>query len=281
MARVLYCVPAWWSGVWHRFMLLDQIRSFTDHFGYDLKFLWGASDGVAFCKFEDLFSPIRGIKVTNVSDEVVRNLERITATGTALSFDGRPLRVFRSGAALSEHMLLYDNPQAAESLEKMVPPERRAAKALRATAAPAIQAQINRFVKHHNIPARLGIRVRVTECLLERRKPHRVHRELNDAVRSIIHFPWHTKVFIVTDSEYVQQVLASHFYDSVFFQKRFDLRECGSRYVHRHDREAMFTFLKEVMCLCTCRKIINVGGFFNQQSVDEKIVWAYYNASLL
>jgi hypothetical protein len=48
--------------------------------------------------------------------------------------------------------------------------------------------------------------------------------------------------------------------------------EPTGRYVDRQDKEAMFTFLKEVECLCQCRNIINSGGFHQDSSVRHKIL---------
>ena len=54
--------------------------------------------------------------------------------------------------------------------------------------------------------------------------------------------------------------------DAAWLSKEFDLAENGSRYVHRSDKAAMFTFLKEALCLCACRRVINIGGFLNDQA---------------
>jgi len=34
----------------------------------------------------------------------------------------------------------------------------------------------------------------------------------------------------------------------------------------------MFTFLREIDCLCHSKKIVNVDGFLNEQSVKDKIL---------
>jgi hypothetical protein len=122
--------------------------------------------------------------------------------------------------------------------------------------------------------------VRVTECPIEARKPHRIQRELDEAVKSIIRLPWHVKVFVMTDSEYIQQMLASHFYDARFFAKRFDWRDVGGRYIHRQDRDAMQIFLTEMVCLTACRRIINLGGFLNEASVWYKILQPPYHLTM-
>jgi hypothetical protein len=119
---------------------------------------------------------------------------------------------------------------------------------------------------------RLGIRVRVTDSPIDGRKPRRIQRELDEALKSIIRLPWHIPVFLVTDSEYIQQMLASHFHDSKFLPKIFTEKQDTGRYVSRLDRDDMRMFMTEVMCLTACRKIVNLGGFLNQDSVADKIV---------
>jgi hypothetical protein len=50
---------------------------------------------------------------------------------------------------------------------------------------------------------------------------------------------------VVTDSEYVQERLTAHFSDAKFLPKAFDLEEPTGRYVHRQDKDALTTFLKD------------------------------------
>ncbi len=128
---------------------------------------------------------------------------------------------------------------------------------------------------------RLGIRVRVTESMVDGRKPRRIQRELNDTVKGIIRMPWHVPVFVVTDSEYIQQMLASHFHDARFLPKRFASKEVGGGYIDRHGAAAMRTFLTELICLSACRKILNVGGFVNDESIWEKMIWPPYDGAVV
>jgi hypothetical protein len=145
--------------------------------------------------------------------------------------------------------------------------------------AAAIQGQANAWIRAHRIAHRLGIRVRVEESRSRNRKPHRVKRELDQVVRSLIRIPWYAPVFVATDSEYIQQMLASHFVDTSFLPKKFDLQEPTGRYVHRQDKEAMVTFLREICCLCACPRIINIGGFLNEAQVSNKVMEEPYEAA--
>lgn len=279
MPDVIYCTAPWWSGIWHRFMVLRPAKVFANHFGYRIHFLWGISSGVSYYRFEELLSPVPGIHVINVSEQELIDLEKDSSTAKILRYRGQPLSVFRGGHCPNERMFAFDQ-FATQALEQMVPSHLRQVEHLCATPSAEIQQQAGDYIRAHRLHRRVGIRVRVTESPVERRKPHRLQRELDEAVRSIICLPWHAKVFVVTDSEYIQQMLASHFYDTKCLPKRFDYRDVGGQYVHRHDRAAMITFLKEVTCLMACCKIINLGGFLNESSVRAKIVEPPYSRAL-
>jgi hypothetical protein len=43
----------------------------------------------------------------------------------------------------------------------------------------------------------------------------------------------------------------------------------------------MVTFMKEVDCLCRCRRIINIGGFLNDDSVEHKLLEEPYEDAAL
>jgi hypothetical protein len=122
--------------------------------------------------------------------------------------------------------------------------------------------------------------VRVTECPCDGRKPRRIQKELDETVISIIRLPWHTRVFLVTDSEYIQQMLASHFRDVRYLPKRFSEPGVGGGYVDRNDRAAMQTYMMEVPCLMSCWRIVNVGGFINQDLVWSKTLQPPYDRAL-
>jgi len=134
----------------------------------------------------------------------------------------------------------------------------------------------NAFSRENDLPLRVGIRIRVPEYPTRSRKPNRMWRELHHVVKSVIRMPWYTRVFVVTDSEYIQQSLASHFFDTVFLRKRFELEEATGRYVSRRDKPAMLAFLQEVECLCRCKQIVNIGGFLNDRSVKHKLIQEPY-----
>ena len=67
-------------------------------------------------------------------------------------------------------------------------------------------------------------------------------------------------------------MLSSHFTDSKYFLKNFADTEKGTTYVNRKDSSAMRTYIMEIACLTSCRKIVNYGGFINEESVADKII---------
>jgi len=276
MSKLLLFATTPTSGVNHRFAVLSAVKHFADHFGYSVCMSWGVTRGVSYCRFEELFAPVPGVRIVNVSPEQVTEYERCARSGRDMIVEGLPFRVFRPGEPPSGNLFSWDL-AGCFALTKLVPGRRSH---LVARPSATIRMDASAYARAHHIDKRLGIRVRVEEYLSRNRKPHRVTQELNEVLKSIIRLPWHTKTFIATDSEYIQLMLASHFPDTRYLPKRFDLQESTGRYVHRQDKEAMFTFLKEVYCLCLCREIINVGGFLNDNWVRHKIIHEPYGQAL-
>jgi hypothetical protein len=266
------------SGVRHRFAMLSAIKCFADHFGYSVSMLWGVTKGVAFCRFEELFAPVPGVCVANVSPEQLNEVAGWAGQRKEVRIGDRAYRVFRPGDKPAESLFSWDL-LASGALARLAAPSWHQVVAL---TAPAIRRHTRAYVAAHRLEARLGIRVRVEEGGISgKRKPRRVMRDLEETVRSLVRIPWYTKTFIATDAEYIQQTLASHFKDAKFLPKKFDLQEATGRYVHRQDKHAMFTFLQEVDCLCRCSRIINIGGFLNDRSVKGKIIHEPYREPAL
>ena len=263
--KKLVCVSSHGSGVKHRFALLHQVKNFGRLHGYDVHFLWGVSKGVAYCRWEELFGPLDGIRVSNISEAEVARLDRDQHSHDTVAYDGERLDVVKDGRQLTDRLFAFNLP-ASGYLERLVPNSARPKMRLLATPSDAIRADVEALVLEHQLTARTGIRVRVTEAPRDRRKPHRNQAELDDCLTPLLRLAPSVPVFIVTDSEYIQQSLAAHFRSAFLLQKEFDLTENGSRYVHRSDKPAMITFLKEAFLLCQCRRVINIGGFLNDQS---------------
>jgi hypothetical protein len=276
--KVVVCATTPGSGVRHRFVALSALKHFADHNGYSACMLWGVTRGVAYCRFEELFAPLPGVRIVNISDEALAGVAECAYKKRVITFGSQPLPLFRPDQRwkLPDRFFSWDLAGAfALAREVGRPP-----KHLVAPASLPIQERVNAYVRRHGLESRLGIRVRVEEYRERNRKPHRIQRELDEVLASIIRLPWHARVFIATDSHYIQTMLASHFNDARYIEKEFDLREKTGKYVHRQDKRAMFTFLEEIDCLCRCRKIINIGGFLNERSVQGKIISEPYTYAM-
>jgi hypothetical protein len=271
MIRVLFAAAPAGAGIWHRFRVVNHVRTFANYAGCRVCFLWGVSSGVSFCRFEELLSPVKRVEFINVSEPELNEVERLSKKSENVRFRGQNLAVYRAGGSVADRMLAFDI-AAAEALERLARSRAPLAGPLAAIPAPVLRKRASACIRDLGLSARIGVRVRVTECAEDGRRPRRLQGDLDDTVKSIIRVPWHVRVFVVTDSEYIQQMLASHFHDTKFLPKRFGEKDNGGRYVYRHDRDSMLTFLTEVMCLTACSKIINVGGFLNQESVQAKII---------
>ena len=280
MARTLYAAAPVWAGMRHRFMTLTHANTFARYWGYRVCFLWGLSNGVVHCRFEELLSPVRGVQVINVPERELMELELACRRSKAVRFRGRLLPVYNAGTRLTVTMLAFDvDPylSATTALEQLVPFRFRPGRPVYATPCREILRKATSFIQQHGLMRRVGIRVRVTESPADGRKPCRVQRDLNHTIRSIIRLPWYIRVFLVTDSQYIQQMLASHFHDARFLPKNFNEKHKAGYYVDRRDRLAMRTFLTEVSCLTACSRIINVGGFINEEFLYPKMISPPYN----
>ncbi len=284
MARLLCGAAPWWSGLRHRFRSISQAKTFADYAGYRLQYLWGVSEGVAYCRYEDILAPIPGIRMINVSEAQLKEIEASYRQSKALRLAGGHFAVYRPGGPLADQLFAFDlwgDFAETGGLLGRTPPSRRPAVPTTATPAAELHRKAADFIRRHDMKRRVGIRVRVTENPVDGRKPRRIQRELDNTIRSIIRLPWYTRVFLATDSQYIQQMLASHFPDARFWPKKFRDQAEGGRYVHRKDPEDMRAFMTEIACLTSCARIINVGGFMNEESVYPKVIEPPYDRAIL
>ena len=273
MARLVVCAAKAYAGVKHRYVMLRQVKAFAQRYGYGVRFLWGVTRGVSDCKHEELFAPIPGVEVRNISAGELAALSYFCQRDGGFTYHGEPFLMLRDGRIPGERFFSWDL-VGSETLARTVrgphPP-------LHAKPCHSLQSQIDTYVRANGIRERLGIRVRVTESFTQRGKLHRTKSEIDQVLYSLYRIPWYVKVFIATDSEYVQKTLLAHFADAKVLPKHFDHVEATGRYVHRADKTAMRTFLKEVGCLCACRKVINIGGFLNEGLVQSKLIKEPYS----
>src|SRR5579862_1075500 len=273
MAKLVVCAAKAYAGVRHRYAMLRQVKGFADRYGYAVRFLWGMTRGVSDCRHEELFAAIPGVEVRNISADEVAAIRLSSETDGRFTYDGESLRMIRANEPPSERFFSWDL-DGAEELARLAgghcPP-------LYAKTCRSLQMQVDAYVHENGIWDRLGIRVRATESLNQRSRLHRVKSEMDHVLYALYRIPWYVKVFIATDSEYVQKSLLAHFSNAKVLLKEFDLLEPTGRYVHRGDKKAMLTFLKEVGCLSACRKVISIGGFLNDELIQSKVIKAPYN----
>lgn len=272
--RTIFTAAPWWSGIKHRFKTLNQALAFARWKNYQLTYVWGVSEAVAYCRYEDLLAQVPGIRVMNVSERELKEIEAAYRRSKTINFRNERLSTYASGDTVSDHMFVFDlwgDFAETTALYQQVPVSLRM-EPVQAKASTELQLKASAYSRRHELANRIGIRVRVTENPADGRTLCRVQRELNNTIKSIVRLPWYVPVFIVTDSEYVQQMLASHFPDSKYLPKTFSDIEKGNTYVNRKDSSAMRTYMMEIACLTSCRNILNYGGFINEESVSDKII---------
>jgi hypothetical protein len=252
--------------------MLSGVKHFAFRKHCSVCLLWGMTQGVAYCRFEELFEPIADVKVVDVpARQYVEWLNR-TRAQKGLAVGAHWFPVLQSGRTPERNVFSWDL-WASHRLAALAG-GRPSPIVVRPSA--SIRSRAERYDRAFPLSERLGIRIRVEELRDRQRRPHRVQRELDDVLKSLTKIPRCTKVFIVTDSEYLQRALLSHFPDSGALPKRFDLATSTGRYVHRQDKRALFTFVQEVECLTRCRRIINIGGFLNDHAVAQKTIQPPY-----
>ncbi|WP_426608808.1 hypothetical protein [Bradyrhizobium sp. McL0616] len=248
--------------------MASAAKCFADAHGLSLWLMWGVTRGVGYCRFEELFAAVPGLRVFNVSEDLVDHVAELVRRRSKVTLDDlRPVlphfKEFAPGSLFS-----WDLRDTGDLARRVA---RNWAQLYFAPAA-SLRRQSADYVRRHGLTSRLGIRVRVTEVSQDKRRPHREPAELEETVKSLIAIPWHVPVFVVTDSEFVQQMMASHFANARSIFKAFETNAEGGRFVKRMDRSAMMTFVKEVDCLCHCGLIASIGGFLNQNHVKHKIL---------
>jgi hypothetical protein len=253
------------SGARHRFSWLHQVATFARHFGFEVHYLWGVTRGVGHCRWEELFGPIDGIQITNASERKIKELERVGKAGDTIERNGRSFKAVRERALLGDQMFAFDL-KSSYALFEQIPVAARAKPQLFVPPSEPLRMEINDLIVKYAISERTGIRIRVTESPTDKRTPRRLKTELDSCLAPLLKLPTTMPVFVVTDSEYIQQALLRHFESAVCLSKEFGLVQNGSRYVRRGDKHAMKTFVKEAFCLCACCKVINIGTFFNDHA---------------
>lgn len=273
MAKLVVCAATTYAGVRHRYLMLRQVKAFANRHGYVVQMLWGVTGAVSNYRHEELFAPVPGVEIRNISKEELRAVRICCERDGGFIYRGEPLRMVRAGETPGERFFSWDL-AGSSALANHVP---RPFPQLLAKPCGALQTQVEGYIEANGIRNRLGIRVRAMELPNQKDRIHRIKSELDGVLSSLYRIPWYVPVFIATDSEYIQKTLVAHFADIRFLSKEFSHEEPTGRYVHRDDRNAMKIFLKEVECLCACKMIINFGGFLNDSAVQSKIIKEPYS----
>jgi len=273
MAKLILCAATAYAGVRHRYLMLRQVKAYADRHGYAVRMLWGVTGAVSNYRHEDLFAPVPGVEIRNISKEELRAIKIFCERDGGFTYKGEPFRMLRPGQKPGERFFSWDL-AGSGLLAKHVP---RPFPQLLARPCSTIQKELEGYIKANRFQNRLGIRVRAIEVPNQKNRIHRIKSELDGVLSSLYRIPWHVPVFIATDSEYVQKTLVAHFADARFLPKEFSQEEPTGRYVHRDDRKAMKTFIREVGCLCACKMVISFGGFLNDSSVQSKIIKEPYS----
>jgi len=147
MTREVYFLPSEGSGVRHRFETLSNVKAFADHFAYRVYFLWGVSNGVAFCRFEELFLPIPGVTVINVFCEQARKFQYAIKHNLVIRYNGRILRIFNLGAKPTNMMFVFN--LDASALNRLVPSFARPRTPVRAVPVVDVQTEAKKIIAEH------------------------------------------------------------------------------------------------------------------------------------
>lgn len=275
--RTLYCISHASGGLKHRMIMLSRVMHYAAHAGRDVCLLWGCTEAVAKCRFDELLARIRGVRVINLSAAENRALVSCAGHEQGVAIEERVVAVFDPARELPVGPVLCVDLKQAGALASRITatPE-----ALASEIAPVLLGQAMDFCARHVMGERVGIRVRVLESPIPGRKPWRVQAELDDVLAWLIRLPWQTPVFVATDSEYVQQVLACHFASICWLPKCFRETTRTGNYVSRTDADAMKTFMMEVHCLQQVRQVVNVNGFLNDHLVRERTLMAFPQAAV-
>src|SRR5215469_4447109 len=106
--RTMFTAAPWWSGIKHRFKTLNQTVAFARWKNYQLTFVWGMSEGVAYCRYEDLLAPVPGVRVINVSEKELKEVEATYRRSKTINMRNNKLTTHTPGDTVSDHMFVFD-----------------------------------------------------------------------------------------------------------------------------------------------------------------------------
>src|SRR6478672_6586454 len=152
--KVVVCATTPGSGVRHRFVVLSALKHFADRNGYSVCMLWGVTRGVAFCRFEELFAPLPGVRIVNISDEALAGVAECANKKQAITFGSQPLPLFRPdhpGCKLPDRFFSWDLIGAFALAREVGSPPRH----LVAPVSRPIQERVAAYVRRNGLGSRL------------------------------------------------------------------------------------------------------------------------------
>ena len=108
MARLVVCAAKAYAGVKHRYVMLRQVKAFAQRYGYGVRFLWGVTRGVSDCRHEELFAPIPGVEVRNISAGELAALSYFCQRDGGFTYHGEPFLMLRDGRIPGERFFSWD-----------------------------------------------------------------------------------------------------------------------------------------------------------------------------
>src|SRR5664279_4077801 len=175
MQKTVICAAVQSSGVRHRVGMLSYAKHFADARQYKVWMLWGVTSGVSYCRFDELFSPIPGVTVSNISPYQLEELRDNTLLNKPVKVGTNRYELFHPGQPPTGSVFCWDLFHSC-GLARCVAGGR---KLLAVSPSQDLCNQTAEFVRRNQIVRRLGIRVRVEENIHRDRKPHRIASELN------------------------------------------------------------------------------------------------------
>ena len=76
--------------------MLTAALHFANHYGYRVCMLWGVIRGVCYCRFEELFSPVSGIRVVSITPDCLAEIESRVKKDSVRKFGEQGIPPFRN-----------------------------------------------------------------------------------------------------------------------------------------------------------------------------------------
>ena len=119
MAKLVVCAAKAHAGVRHRYVMLRQVKAFADRYGYAVRMLWGVTGAVSNYRHENLFAPVPGVEIRNISKDELKAIAYFCERDGGFTYKGEPFRMLRAGETPGERFFSWD--LAARGASNLVP----------------------------------------------------------------------------------------------------------------------------------------------------------------